>query len=1161
VLGKVKKSILFSVLLLGLLSIVFSSSTDVSAARGAFSKTCTLGGDPNNTNNSNNPDDTNFFPFGFLCGTFPTNQNGSYNPPLVPYRLVDLRATNLTTNSDVVNESTISNNDTVRVSGRFYDQNGHTPKKQRNRDGSGPFEGQALAWITIDTGRGASTSTIIPRSAGAGPERKCPGVGAENGGPGPVFGYRDLRKDYKVTADTYDGAFEDNSYRLDGTSTRVNGVNASPVAYNKDTGGGVVNCGEYGRMVYWKNAQSGTAYEFDIKLPRTTGDRVCIRMNVSVLFDSDNNQYFPDHDDDFAPRQQNVAASHIVKQSNEICYTGSRPPGPSIDASLNYRRDCANLDGKIDTTLDGVQSDTNYHYYVQRWNPAADVDGVDTNGDGQFPDGAWEDVPGSFALSNPDGSFSTAIDGAAYFGNGRDVAFQVLVDKDKSAGGVNYEAFPAPGTGGYVTYDDCVNNPPALGVDEPSCLNLTISGYAYDDDTPDAIAVHIYVDSDPAAKVVTASQERGGAYNGFSWAIPESLRDGINHSFRVYAIDVGGTNNTGPISKVMTGCGAFKLTPAASGGLNNNENPVSYRATGNVTPEYTGWSPSAGKPAISGYASTYTVASTAKITKEGVNIKDDPGHSSFTYRAHDFTYTGISSPVAGQNYCTVITAQPKSGIIENTGKILSADTTVAESSSCDPVVNKPFFKVIGSGIEAGGDFEDSGNCSGGGTIGGWNNNLTAVANYGAGTSLHALALAKIVGVASGRTAYNRAPASAIAFGNSNEPAGSATGTSNYSPALGGYYGAEDGTGSLPCWPDLKSTTAPSGDDTQISGQTLEIGSNVEKFVNGDAYITGDIKYRETGRSFDANGKTNIPSYKLVVTGNIYIHPDVEQLDGIYSARGNIYTCTNPGDPYKPISRGSVFDTCGKQLIVRGTFLAKKVAMLRTYGSLRDETPTESGATTREETYEQPTNQNFAFYTNGELNSRGYGPPFCTTLEGLRQDYSLDGRDRSRDSICVEPEYHDMTLKWTKVNKNHDVARAKQNTGLDYCAEYISARNNDRFFLCSDYEISFSDTPNKPGWICEQDEIGGPFVGVAAHICEKITTITEDVPVPGTFSRPLLNTAAKCSHSGGVAPKHSTCAAEIFIFSPEQFLSNNPTITPQNSGAPAYDAITSLPPVL
>jgi len=122
------------------------------------------------------------------------------------------------------------------------------------------------------------------------------------------------------------------------------------------------------------------------------------------------------------------------------------------------------------------------------------------------------------------------------------------------------------------------------------------------------------------------------------------------------------------------------------------------------------------------------------------------------------------------------------------------------------------------------------------------------------------------------------------------------------------------------------------------------------YVDGDAFITNDIKYK-------SNYTSGIPSFTLVVRGNIYIDKEVSTLDGLYIAQpkidpsdstktvpgtGRVYTCTESanGDPI--IDVNAMYSKCGaddlgppKQLTINGAVLADRIVLNRSGYSLRD----------------------------------------------------------------------------------------------------------------------------------------------------------------------------------------------------------------------------------
>jgi hypothetical protein len=144
-------------------------------------------------------------------------------------------------------------------------------------------------------------------------------------------------------------------------------------------------------------------------------------------------------------------------------------------------------------------------------------------------------------------------------------------------------------------------------------------------------------------------------------------------------------------------------------------------------------------------------------------------------------------------------------------------------------------------------------------------------------------------------------------------------------------------GQTRCLPDFMSKAFAGEIQTSqtVGGQTINPGQRVAKFVRGDVYISGNIVF---GNSGGWTAPSQIPSYYLVVEGNIYIAPGVTQLDGVYIAQpkftagamdantGQIRTCaTSGGASYSTIA------DCNNTLTVNGAFIAHRVLFQRTKG--------------------------------------------------------------------------------------------------------------------------------------------------------------------------------------------------------------------------------------
>jgi hypothetical protein len=86
-----------------------------------------------------------------------------------------------------------------------------------------------------------------------------------------------------------------------------------------------------------------------------------------------------------------------------------------------------------------------------------------------------------------------------------------------------------------------------------------------------------------------------------------------------------------------------------------------------------------------------------------------------------------------------------------------------------------------------------------------------------------------------------------------------------------------------------------------------------------------------------------------------------------------------------------------------------------------------------------------------------------------------------------------------------------------------------------------------------DTDGGNVWNKAAYVCI-------DEGQAGSTTAASANVAAPCSNAGTQSSTRPTCAAEVFDFSPEFYLSN-PNIGLPSGGATQFKARTALPPVL
>ncbi len=341
-----------------------------------------------------------------------------------------------------------------------------------------------------------------------------------------------------------------------------------------------------------------------------------------------------------------------------------------------------------------------------------------------------------------------------------------------------------------------------------------------------------------------------------------------------------------------------------------------------------------------------------------------------------------NTPTLGDRYCGKIVVSPAKGwaglfqTIPDPGP--GGGST--EKESCAQVSNKPYVRVYGADVSAGGGFAT--NCP--------NIKNTFIKTYtrpigelgtksGSGVQLAAMALGAINGFPSAtlRTDQPNQPRG-LTFANTDPPTVSSLG---YAPELGGnmsgdgwcvpdYYTETQypdnakKSDNVTNWKTIINTDGlPLGiDDTRIAdeGQSLVnpgprgsatlggatgYGKRHTMYVNGDVFIASDITYKN-----QYNNANEIPNFTLVVKGNIYISNTVTTLDGLYIAqpngasKGTIYTCAISSG----VAPGSaeLFSACGaegndKQLRVNGAFIAQRLVLNRTGHTLRDSKQQES----------------------------------------------------------------------------------------------------------------------------------------------------------------------------------------------------------------------------
>lgn len=226
------------------------------------------------------------------------------------------------------------------------------------------------------------------------------------------------------------------------------------------------------------------------------------------------------------------------------------------------------------------------------------------------------------------------------------------------------------------------------------------------------------------------------------------------------------------------------------------------------------------------------------------------------------------------------------------------------------VHDRPYFKVYGGDVHAGSGFGEACATDAQARIIGWHNGA------GSGTQLAAFALNTITGFASGQaraaTDYDH-----LTFANT-------------SGTYGGNFAATNTICAADYWGE--ATGVLTGNQT-ISGRNLGMGTRQTIYVDGNAYISGSIRY--AGGSY--NDISQIPAFRLIVKGNIYVAPSVTELNGLFVAMpdggdtGRFYTCSNGfGRPTQTL----LDSACQNPLTVYGSVVADLIKFNRSGGSLR-----------------------------------------------------------------------------------------------------------------------------------------------------------------------------------------------------------------------------------
>ena len=442
-----------------------------------------------------------------------------------------------------------------------------------------------------------------------------------------------------------------------------------------------------------------------------------------------------------------------------------------------------------------------------------------------------------------------------------------------------------------------------------------------------------------------------GPFSDNTTTISRNAPNGSIYCQRVVYRDQDGPG--GPSNELVAGLSScfrvkknvqFTLQPTGSIQLDDDESPA--QATYNYCVKLT-----------NANVSTIGASISVRLYKNGGVISTNPNNASITVNSpqycvnnQSYNVTGLAL-TAGDRICIATFVTPTSN---------SNPATTSSDQSCDTVVNKPVFRAFNGSISAG-------QCSnnGGGYLASWYNNNTSLqlSQYkGSATNLATLARKETVGLASAKGNSTLYGSNVLTFAKNTSPTKD---QDKDSPLLGEAFSA------VPCLKDASQSSSSTAltsssldwnsilanEDRQYTFKgSLNIPQNnaynkkASIFVEGDVYISGNIVYANSGSWAQAS---DIPKLIIRAKGNIYISGSVTQLNGLYIAKpkdsttgGSIYTCANVGTNTTSGGVGytaaQLWDNCGgkspltpsNSLTVYGVFIADKINLLRTAGSLR-----------------------------------------------------------------------------------------------------------------------------------------------------------------------------------------------------------------------------------
>lgn len=347
-------------------------------------------------------------------------------------------------------------------------------------------------------------------------------------------------------------------------------------------------------------------------------------------------------------------------------------------------------------------------------------------------------------------------------------------------------------------------------------------------------------------------------------------------------------------------------------------------------------------------AGNRTRSGTVDVTASTAAL-DPPEASAGTSPSHRRYAVSVAPPAdpdnmeAGDRVCWILSVGPSTGWVgspnQADGSILSTSPyqssgTQQTSPTCTgPVRDEPYVSVFGADVIAGNGIGTNCNIGNRGIIAGQH-----YGTQGSGAQFAAIAMTQIDRFASAKMRANTPRGLSFA--------------SNAGTYGGGYSGTHcvnDYYAQIP--PDITSTSSlnsvlsgasgklahyisPTDVSSSSGNNPISNGRHITLYTDGDVELSRNIRFQRD----NWNRAEDIPSFFLIVNGDLYIDKDVSRLDGIYIATGNIYTCS---DGRNGISANFMFIECDEQLTVNGSLIANTIKLNRyAQSSVRVDTQTQ-----------------------------------------------------------------------------------------------------------------------------------------------------------------------------------------------------------------------------